>query len=678
MTRTPPGRGRGGPRPVPGAGFTLLELLISCMLLVTVLAVLSLVISRVQSLRSAGIRRTTVLTRGRAALDIIADDLENVIGDNLEVLAGDVVSYGATNTVLRLVRALPLPRAAEAGGASNPPLATVCYQVAATNIQGLETYHLLRSRTNHVARSDLVLTNTGVRLLRVHAPDGGSYDITNVVPGSGRTILPRAQAGDTILLPFNTYSSDHIHDWETSSGAWLDVEPTADTNFNRVVATAVLTNRFSWLDVHTNWPAAANLPAGAWPSTSVTTFSTGYQAVSMIVTPAIPGASALFLGTPAGGLTNIVVPPACPVTFTNEWRVTCSQDGGLPQPTNSFCGVLLDHTNLPPAVVSNAWTLPPDNSRVAGIRCAGAWRDWAAWDSTVVPLPALSNMPWRIAATTNVSSFAFGGAPFATPPLPELPLALVTTGVFAFATGAESFETLHTRDTVVLAHGETPAPIRTQVHWRAAGTIATNMTAADRQAITIRQRLAQVATNIIETWVPASLIATGRYYRAGDRATREWVDTITDVHTIWTPYTLTESYEGGPADIFSLWLDPGTRVARGYRFETVDITDWQGRPPVMRAGAPDEIVEGVAAIYFQPLCFRRDSDSEPWRLEPWGPDDDEPPVCVDIYLELLDPSVARRAAAMRDERRRQEFVARNVVRLTRRAALRPHNRWGTP
>lgn len=47
------------------------------------------------------------------------------------------------------------------------------------------------------------------------------------------------------------------------------------------------------------------------------------------------------------------------------------------------------------------------------------------------------------------------------------------------------------------------------------------------------------------------------------------------------------------------------------------------------------------------------------------------PAYVDIYLELLAPAVARRAAGMEDEARRADFIERNLLRLTRRVALNP-------
>ena len=92
---------------------------------------------------------------------------------------------------------------------------------------------------------------------------------------------------------------------------------------------------------------------------------------------------------------------------------------------------------------------------------------------------------------------------------------------------------------------------------------------------------------------------------------------------------------------------------------------------------PQLLLDGLAACYFQPLAFKTDQNGES-SLEVWEPGEEEPPVCIDIYLELIDPAIGRRAATMPDADTRHSFVRRQVVRLTKRVPLQTHNRWRAP
>ena len=60
-------------------GFTLLELLISCALLLAILGILGTTVNRAHQIRQEATRRTTLLTQGRAVLDFIASDLQSII-----------------------------------------------------------------------------------------------------------------------------------------------------------------------------------------------------------------------------------------------------------------------------------------------------------------------------------------------------------------------------------------------------------------------------------------------------------------------------------------------------------------------------------------------------------------------------------------------------------------------
>ncbi len=684
-------------------GFTLLELLISCTLLLVVLGILSTVITRANALRSEGVRRTTLMTQGRAALDTIAEDLQNIIGTNLAVLAGTewmVESYGSTNAGLRLVRTRGAPRNPASGEVAALPVETIYYQVSETNA----TYFLYRGRTPYVAGDEPSTTNLGFTVTRQEDPSGGSDPVTNIVAGSGITLIPSGQTGETIMMPVNSASSTRIYDWTTSTAAWIDVVPTANSNVNRVVATVIFSNAFTSVSIYTNTPAATTNPSGFWPDTSRTTVATGYQALAFIltnnavvtdgsdtngfvsITNLLAGAAGLFTNTPPVNATNLI-DTATQATFTNAWHVF-HWEGDQPQYTNTFVEVHYAWTNLPVNIVSNAWTLPPDTNAVDGVQGSTATYDWARWDTAVNP--SLPPLPWRVNTITNVNVFTNHAAAtpwiaFGSPGLQPtnafafLPLSLHTTNVFTFAVNGDAFETLSTNFSVAVAHGDTLAPIQTQVFWRASETVSTNQITPENLIVTVRQRVWLVTTNILETFVPASLIPTNHYIYPAQQSIRVWVATARYNDTIWVPHTLIEDYGGGTADIISLWLEHGDRDRFDFLYGTDLITGFVGSPPIEGAASVDEVIDGVAKLYFQPLRFFRASAEEPWRLDFWSPGNTEPPVCIDIYLELLDPRVARRASTMPDNSEQQKaFVERNVVRLSRRVPLHPYNRWREP
>lgn len=678
-------------------GFTLLELLISCTLLLIILGVLSTVITRTNALRIDGIRRTTLLTQGRAALDIIADDIQSVVGTNLAKITDAklmAVSFGSTNNVgLWLIRTTSPQRGNPSGEESDPPVEQLFYQVVATNRNtGPRTCFLYRGHRPYVADQEPTSTVMGHIVTRTRESDGRTYFVTNVVAGNGETLLPGGQKGDTIDIPVNSVSSTRIYDWTTSSSGWLDVLPTDNPTTNRIVATTVFINDFYINSAYTNESASlTDPPVGFWPTTPRATVSTGYQAITFIntstnlfhshtttnipsiVTNSPSGAMGIFTNTLPINVTN-EIDTISNATFTNAWHSYYREETQPAVPTNTFVGVQYAWTNHPVSTISNVWEFPPDTNKVHGVLGQSFSYDWASWDTSAAPILALSNMAWRVSSFTSVNSFTN-----TSPPIANLPLSLHATNIFAFAINAFAYESMITNHSVALAHGNTLAPIQTQVYFRASETVATNQVTKDKLVVTVWQHIHQVTTNVLESFAPATLTTNNHYRVADETTTRDWVDTIRDVDTTWVPYTLIEDYDGGSAEIYSLWLDtPGEqRTGTHFVYDKEAIHGLVGLTHIEGQSSPDEVIDGVAAFHCQPLCFVRDNKDAPWRLDFWSPGKAEPPVCVDIYLEILDPQVARRAAGMNDDDQKAH-VARNVIRLSRRVPLRTYNRWRAP
>ena len=66
-----------------GGGFTLLELVISCAIVVTIFALAATTLTRVQRLRADSESQTRLMTEGRALLDDLADQLAHAAGTNI-------------------------------------------------------------------------------------------------------------------------------------------------------------------------------------------------------------------------------------------------------------------------------------------------------------------------------------------------------------------------------------------------------------------------------------------------------------------------------------------------------------------------------------------------------------------------------------------------------------------
>ena len=112
-------------------GFTLLELLISCALLLAILGILGTTVNRAHQIRQEATRRTTLLTQGRAVLDSIASDLQSIIATNLEILVDDNYrSYASSNNAIRFTKTITLADAAPGSATHALPAERIFYFVA--------------------------------------------------------------------------------------------------------------------------------------------------------------------------------------------------------------------------------------------------------------------------------------------------------------------------------------------------------------------------------------------------------------------------------------------------------------------------------------------------------------------------------------------------------------------
>lgn len=73
-------------------GFTMLELLVSTVVLITIITLLARALTQTETVWDRGQSRMRLLASGRAALNVIRDDLESAFATNVFLLVGDDVS----------------------------------------------------------------------------------------------------------------------------------------------------------------------------------------------------------------------------------------------------------------------------------------------------------------------------------------------------------------------------------------------------------------------------------------------------------------------------------------------------------------------------------------------------------------------------------------------------------
>jgi hypothetical protein len=532
------------------------------------------------------------------------------------------------------------------------------------------------------------------------------YNVTNIVAGTGTTRLPPASAGETLQVPVNSSGTTHIYDWETSTSAWVDVVPADTTGLtNRIEATVVFTSSYTQLT--TNIIERPPTNTVVWPDAPVTTVSTGFQSLVRQTVANLAFAEGAYTNNPAStsfwtnhltrltgtnlqqivqtnDVTLAVTTNAVPVVWTNDFPLASwtgawvTVQNGLPPDTTTPVRVAWATTNLPTLFFSNYWTWVDSygtTNQLDALADRQTNETFQAWQLAVNPIVDLTNFPWRLSyALTNTF---FYPPPGASNSIPWMPLALDAYEVIEAAGNSSEWATQRFYgQTAVGTTPLLPAPAQQRQQW--VETVITNQITGTRMVSVILETVTIAVTNRLTALVPASLVGTNRYYYNSGPAYRSGYNTVSDNATTWIPVVLQNDFEGADVQIYSLWLEPGQRSGQSFDYEPRNIyglvgergDDWD--PPMTD---PQLLLDGIAACYFQVLAFKEES-GEPL-LEPWSPGDTEPPVCIDIYLELIDPAIGRRAATM-SPNESAAFIRRQVVRLTKRVPLQTHNRWRSP
>ena len=746
-------------------GFTLLELVISCAMLVGLFSILALMMTRAHRLRSYDEEQARIMTQGRAFLDRLADEIRNTCGTNLTP-AGKMRD---DRYEFSFVRVKAHPRGTLAGeAATNLPFERITYSV-----DGALTGGFTKATSTWIPSTAGFGTTNYATEYRFTRKDGKGFTITNVHSATDKVSIHSASKGDTISIPVTSGSSKRIYDTVNRSSVHVDIVPTESTLTNRVLATIAFTNAFS--SVVTNsirrplagkWPEAQagqvrlkrklDLFAETWtnectllplglPYTNAVPFLASTNFLAYTET-SIPSATNLPVGvatnTPLNDQsseTNIVAttiwsltnlhfsasegadgnPPKGLAIFfadepafkTNLWRI-----GNPPAQTNETQKGTATGNLVRPGQASSPVT-PTGEARTNGwdgtgvhVDSDGALDTFLPGHSTAAPPPSLPTN------RTNGIIVGLHSGDFFTIPHPVQPPAVSADSLrelippMAFdnhwvARTAENGPTLPLAfyRTETLNAPSDPGGILCELSGNAMSigldgennrSIVRSLRIGRLQEIDLREEYAEngaetnftaicasrfqsTATFRLQMDIPSFMAQTNRYEAFLDDSNRVRKGISQSKDTSWETVTLDDDLPETAADIVGLWLEETKREGSEWAVEKTELSKPVPREPEESREHErfDATAPCVTRLRFIPLSFHKGKDT--LVLIEWDPSDDkaEPPVCVDIYLELIAPVHKKRAMAITDETKRNEYVNRHLIRLTRRVPLNQRNLW---
>lgn len=703
-------------------GFTLLELVISCAIVVTIFSLATTALTRVHRLRADSESQTRLMTEGRALLDDLANQLAHVAGTNIWV-SGDTAASGHDGLTLAMIRYAVYPQAAKGGqafdkapyyalrldfesGAPNNPTSAV-ERIARSRIDD-EAFHY--SNVNHV-------TYSTVRR--------DSSTVTNAYAADEMgTHIPSASAGDTISIPVTSGSSATTYASRTSYDAILSAIPSPFEGTNSVLADVVFQTGHSGENTLT----VRKTVAGLWPQPSKrimrirttaeilaeNTATNAFLAPGYLDYTNVPLSTASFPADDTNAaarttLTTMVeaydsLPPVPPPAYTNINDV----DFAAVSTNGLVVGELLYGPYDSPFAVSNFWfwgDVPEINTNgiISGVSIvingrtntyASAADVAAAATSTVTYAAAnfqfseildlltvdLDEGAGVFSSLSNVVS-SLGPIAFTNEFAPKeasgaaLPVLVSEILSYEELLSPHDFAAAFSVQSATATSGTNASPLVLQGYRREIGMdIEREVTTND---VTIR---------IVHDWrtrnnykllfdVEESLVPTNGQHYVGVETNIFPSGTSYDSETRWVDVVLDEDFDGADERTSGIWLrEEGSRDRTELVVTTNSASIGYVPPKDRTSGVSEESIapaiwNSIQKAVITPLCF---STNENHRLDLmlWDPDDDPPgpPVCADIYLELLSPVHQRRAQKLEGERR-ERYVQDHVIRLSRRAPI---------
>ena len=750
------------------AGFTLLELVISCAILVTVFAFAASALTRVHRLRMDSESQTRLMTEGRALLDELADELAHVAGTNLVVEYATPAGGHPMSLTLESVRYAKHPASRKNGDAYD----TLPFLGHARDFYGAGDEVGVGRFLGAVDYDSALDSTTGARRVAYDLKSDGSSSVTNAYAADEMgTHIPAAAKGDTISVPVTTGSSATTYGSRTSYDGSVLVVPSAHEGTNTVMATAAFNSSHSGERTVTmrrpgwngNGQVSPLLDVVAWPPPSTLRATVRAESVIRAEPVAENVTSNAFL---VPGILEYTNAPVSAATFadaetnaTVRTELEASVEGFVQETTNALpvAGQLLYGPQDGTTVVESFWTWGETatvntNGILSGVSLvlnggrtntyasaadvaasatgvvthadanfqfaeildlltldlsfspgeSGGTNDMYETSSVTNEVPSVTNSVPSVTnefpSVTNASPFTADARIYAMlTNLVSLAAPIAFTNEFAPADDSGAALPVYVSE--VLSYEERATPVdfaaAFSVNSAAAGadTNGPPLTAQGyRRQLTVEIERVVTDTNvtlrIVHDWtadtsyglrfdVPASLVPTNGSGRAyGGVVTNVFPKGTTyDSETQWHDVVLEEDFPGADERTSGIWLrvegdrDKSKLETREEKvaipYVKSDKNPWETSDPLTPAAW-----QSLRSIVVTPLCFST-NENERLSLVVWDPEDDPPgpPVCADIYVELLSSAHRLRADRMPEGEKRDKYIQDHVIRLTRRAPI---------
>ena len=417
-------------------------------------------------------------------------------------------------------------------------------------------------------------------------------------------------------------------------------------------------------------------------------------------------------GVPTSVTNNVPVSVTndVPASVTNETTVVFHPDTPYASSTNRLVtGELLFGPYDAPYVVSNYWAWGESadidtNGIISGVSIVLNGRtnmfasaaDVAA-SSTSTVIYADANFQFsEILDLLSVDLNEGNGVPGSLSNLVATAFPIAFTNEFAPKGDFEFSLPLHVSEILAYEERLSPESLATafsvQSSVAAAGTNATPLAyqsyEREMELVIVREVTTNgIAVRVAHDWrtrtnyrllfdVDASLAPTNSLTYGGITTNIFPNGTSYDSETRWHDVVLEDDFNGADERTAGIWLrEEGNRDITELLVKTNSASIPYARPKAADAVSNEEslapaIWNSIQKVVITPLCF---STNENQRLDlmVWDPEDDPPgpPVCADIYLELLAPAHQRRAKRIPEGDSRDRYIQNHVIRISRRAPI---------
>ncbi len=721
-----------------GRGFSLLELVISCAILVTIFAFATTALTRMHRLRLESDSQTRMMTEGRALLDELADELAHVAGTNLWIDLENAPGGGKAIS-LEVIRYVDAPRSLANGEAySEPPYHRISRSFEDT-VDGPVSLGRTRAATDE---DSLLYTNAPGRVAYELRREGAAVVTNAYAADEMGTHIPAAAKGDTISVPVTSSSSVTTYGSKKSVRGWVDVAPSSNEGTNTVTARVAFRNTHAGArTISIRRPVA-----GAWPETSEQNFSikaaVEFHAENVSSNSfLVPGHleytntisnSAVFDNAATNATATTWIAAELEAEADGEEVRTYPDDprspangadavpndvgaatGDLPVVSNgvaaatnrlSVVGEVLYAPSDSASVAPDFWKWGDDapantNGIVSGMAIVVNGRTNTYDSASDVASASTSSVTradahFEFAETLDVLNMDFL-APAGLSNIVDISSPIAFTNEFAPKDATGAAIPIHVSETLSYEERATPADFAAAFHADyAAGAAGTNnapllkhLYRRDIEIDILRTVTPSGLTlRVLHNWatetaydlffdVPASLVPTNSLAFA-DVATNVFPNgTSTDSETRWHDVVLEEDFAGADERTSGIWLRiEGDRDVTELEKREESVRIPYARPQNGGGAGQDKISsrtwQSLQTIVITPLCFAT-NENERLDFVVWDPEEDPPgpPVCADIYIELLSPAHRLRADKMPDGQKRDKYIQDHVIRLMRRAPI---------